>query len=68
MYIAAAGDLTANGVTSYHTMPTCDYCGDHVSDRFARVFTDEEGRLLACPGCSANAGIAEAARRRIQNA
>jgi len=49
-------------------MPTCDHCGDHVSDRFARVFTDEEGRLLACPSCSANAGIAEAARRRTQNA
>jgi len=45
-------------------MPECNHCGAHVSDRFARVFADERGRIGACPGCSANAGIAEAARRR----
>jgi hypothetical protein len=45
-------------------MPRCDNCGSHISDRFARVFSDEHGRLLACPSCSANAGIAEAARER----
>jgi len=50
------------------TMPTCDHCGEHVSERFARVFENENGELLACPACSANAGIAEVARRRIQNA
>ena len=49
-------------------MPSCDYCGAHVSERFARVFADQHGRLYACPSCSANAGIAEAARRRLQNA
>lgn len=49
-------------------MPECDYCGGHVSDRFARVFADEHGRVHACPACSANAGIAEAARRRTQDA
>jgi len=49
-------------------MPTCDHCGEHVSERFARVFENEDGDLLACPGCSANAGIAEVARRRIQKA
>jgi hypothetical protein len=37
-----------------------------VSERFARVFTDGEGRLLACPNCSANAGIAEVARHRTR--
>jgi hypothetical protein len=37
-----------------------------VSDRFARVFADGRGRLRACPECSANAGIAEVARERIQ--
>ncbi|WP_449329019.1 DUF7563 family protein [Salinigranum salinum] len=49
-------------------MPTCDHCGSHVSERFARVFADEVGRVLACPNCSANAGIAEVARNRTRNA
>ena len=49
-------------------MPECDYCGAHVSERFERVFADEHGRLFACPGCSANAGIAEAAKERAKNA
>jgi hypothetical protein len=49
-------------------MPECDHCGGHVSERFARVFTNERGELLACPDCSANAGIAEVARRRVRNA
>ena len=49
-------------------MPSCDHCSAHVSEQFARVFSDEDGRLLACPNCSANAGIAEAARRRTQDA
>jgi hypothetical protein len=38
-----------------------------VSDRFARVFADEFGRLFACPSCSANAGIAEASRDRTRS-
>ena len=46
-------------------MATCNHCDSHVSDRFARVFADEYGRLMACPACSANAGIAESARKRI---
>jgi hypothetical protein len=45
-------------------MPTCDHCDAHVSERFARVFTDEHGELRACPNCSANAGIAEVSRER----
>ena len=49
-------------------MKKCDHCGGHVSERFARVFENENGELLACPGCSANAGIAEVARRRIREA
>ncbi|WP_435320101.1 DUF7563 family protein [Haloarchaeobius sp. TZWSO28] len=47
-------------------MPTCDNCGAHVSEQFARVFADEHGRILACVSCSANAGIAEEARRRAR--
>jgi hypothetical protein len=49
-------------------MSSCDHCGSHVSERFARVFADEYGRLNACPNCSANAGIAEVARERTRNA
>jgi hypothetical protein len=45
-------------------MPTCDHCGEHVSERFARVFAADDGWLHACPNCSANAGIAEVARQR----
>ncbi|WP_168654269.1 MULTISPECIES: hypothetical protein [Halorubrum] len=47
-------------------MPCCDHCGSHVSDRFARVFADENGELNACPDCSANAGIAEVSRERTR--
>jgi hypothetical protein len=47
-------------------MPSCDNCGSHVSERFARVFADEHGEILACVNCSANAGIAEEAKRRAQ--
>lgn len=49
-------------------MPTCDHCGSHVSERFERVFADKNDQILACPACSANAGIAEEARRRTQDA
>jgi len=49
-------------------MSDCNYCGAHVSDRFARVFADEIGRIHACPSCSANAGIAEVARERAHEA
>jgi hypothetical protein len=45
-------------------MPTCDNCDAHVSDNFARVFADDQGRILACVNCSATAGIAEESRRR----
>ncbi|WP_248515678.1 DUF7563 family protein [Salinarchaeum laminariae] len=45
-------------------MPTCDHCNAHVSDKFARVFALESGRIEACPNCSTNAGIAEQARVR----
>ena len=50
------------------TMPVCDHCGAHVSERFARVFGDEQGQVRACPSCSANAGIAEVAKERTNRA
>lgn len=49
-------------------MPRCNHCGAHVSERFARVFGDENGTLRACLSCSANAGIAEVARERATKA
>ena len=52
--------------SSADSMPNCDHCGAHVSERFARVFADEYGYIRACPACSANAGIAEVARERAQ--
>jgi len=45
-------------------MPECDNCNAHVSEGFARVFSDEYDRVLACPACAANAGIAEVSRSR----
>jgi NAD-dependent SIR2 family protein deacetylase len=32
-------------------MPECQSCGEHVSDRYARVCGDNEGRVTACPNC-----------------
>jgi hypothetical protein len=49
-------------------MPVCDHCERHVSEGFARVFADDEGRLHACPNCAANAGIAEVAQERARSA
>ncbi len=51
-----------------NAMPHCNHCDAHVSERFERVFADENGRILACPSCSANAGIAEASRLRARKA
>ncbi|WP_435176324.1 DUF7563 family protein [Halorussus sp. AFM4] len=48
-------------------MPNCDHCGSYVSNSFARVFADERGRISACPECSANAGIAEVSKSRIES-
>jgi hypothetical protein len=48
-------------------MPTCDHCSAHVSERFVRVFADENGRVRACPNCAANAGIAEVSRDRAHD-
>ena len=45
-------------------MPACNHCNAHVSERFARVFGREDGAVLACPNCSANAGIAVTTRER----
>ncbi|WP_440590507.1 DUF7563 family protein [Natrarchaeobius versutus] len=47
-------------------MPECNHCGAHVSERFARVFADEDGEIHACISCSANAGIAEVAKERAR--
>ncbi len=59
--------ITGSG-SPENTMPECNHCGAHVSERFARVFGDERGIIHACPSCSANAGIAEVAKQRAQRA
>lgn len=33
-------------------MPTCQSCKSFVSNRFARVFGDNDNRILACPECA----------------
>jgi len=48
-------------------MPRCQNCGDHVSERFQRVFGAEDGRVYACPDCSPNAGIEEVSRERFES-
>jgi predicted SprT family Zn-dependent metalloprotease len=45
-------------------MSQCKNCGEHVSERFRRVFGDEHGEVYACPNCSANAGIGDTSRQR----
>jgi hypothetical protein len=45
-----------------------EHAGEPFGDVAAAVIADPEGQILACPSCSANAGIAEAARRRLQQA
>ena len=48
-------------------MATCDHCGSHVSDRFARVFADDDGHLAACPDRASRAGIAATTRRHARS-
>jgi hypothetical protein len=48
-------------------MARCHHCDAHVSEDFVRVFGDAGGRVHACPNCTANAGIAEVAKRRASD-
>ncbi len=45
-------------------MPKCENCNNHISEKFVRVFADRDGKVHACPNCSAQAGIAEASQKR----
>lgn len=45
-------------------MPKCKNCNAHVSEDFRRVFSDRNGKVHACPSCSAQAGIAEVSQNR----
>ncbi|WP_432509068.1 DUF7563 family protein [Halorubrum ezzemoulense] len=44
-------------------MPDCATCGEHISAQFVQVFGDKDGVVLACPSCSANAGIGKEIRQ-----
>lgn len=41
-------------------MPSCNECGEWVSERFHRVFSNERGELWGCLNC----GIQQAGSRR----
>jgi hypothetical protein len=45
-------------------MSHCTYCDTFVSTDFVRVFGDENGRVYACPNCTANAGIQQVSTER----
>jgi hypothetical protein len=49
-------------------MSTCDHCGGHVSEQFARVFADDAGTVRACPNCAPTEAIGRATRRRARAA
>jgi len=55
--------------TAPHYAHVCELLRAHVSDRFARVFSDARAAgYTRVSNCSANAGIAEVAKERAQNA
>lgn len=45
-------------------MSHCTYCDSFVSREFVRVFGDRDGRVYACPNCTANAGIGQVSAER----
>ncbi len=53
--------VTDGGIS---TGSSCDYCGEHVSNDFARVFSYNDGKVGACTDCAPNNGIEETARER----
>lgn len=34
-------------------MPTCNHCGGHVTERFARVLGNNDNEVWGCLGCGA---------------
>ncbi|WP_435064301.1 DUF7563 family protein [Halobaculum sp. EA56] len=44
-------------------MPQCVRCGHHVTERFARVFGDNEDVVHRCIGCSRAADLDESLSR-----
>lgn len=53
-------------------MPKCLTCGNHVTERFARVFGNNENVVRRCIGCSRAADLDECPEpnereRRVEN-
>lgn len=42
-------------------MATCENCGGHVTERYARVFGGNSGELHGCPACRSNSDMMEGA-------
>lgn len=51
----------ARGASGFTPMQECLNCGQLVSERFARVFGDNEGRLNGCVHCLTNRSLYEGA-------
>lgn len=45
-------------------MKECKHCGSKVTDRFAKVLSNDKGEIYACQNCAPNSGIVQKARRR----
>ena len=41
----------ATSLTPTLSGTTCEYCGNHLSDQYARVFGDQDGRVHRCSEC-----------------
>lgn len=49
-------------------MKHCTYCGNYVTDHFARVFCDNDGVLRACKNCASYGQIPKTTVKRVQRA
>lgn len=48
-------------------MATCNKCGEYISPKFDKVFSDNEKNVFACPNCSRNSGISDQSKNHEEN-